>query len=1446
MPGEDIVLKEADRSKLDGIVQKMIANKESDDNIKFVVSDFKAKYGVKKKEATTAPSLSNSPLASANMELSSEGGESVPSGGGINYLEGGNFETLQAATPPQAPQQPSSTLLAATTPLEVAKDQINYDQKIQEELKTNYYAEALMRGSAHLANSVLKTPAFLYDVASAVTNKVINEPINAVTGGALGYMPSSADIAQKLPADNPTAAVDQAVEHSENAKRQIFDKEINQYFADGEWGKGFDALAVAVLETAPTTIALMMGNAAGLTTRQAVFGGGAVFGADKMSQIEKDPEGKKLSPMQQVSNAAATGLFEGAFEQWGLTKLGLAAKEIFVKAGLPAAKKVAEEGFKNVYAPLLKKYLGIGAEEVASEVATQFAENVVDKYGGYKPDLDLGTGLKDAALIALGSSGAMTTPVAAIDVMVTKANRKKAQDLADKKAKLEEDLLDEDVNDATKAVLVKKIRDINELEADLEKAERETLSNLTPESKQKINLLQEKANEMAGAAIDINIQEDTKAMLQKDLDGIDNEIDKVIEEDKVLQKQLEEKAKQEEIDAKDELEYLKSVEETIGLDEDEFTRMMDLQKQFPEETLSPVSEEAAPDQTPAGGTQEGAVPAQGGVQETNISPTAEIEKKIKENKDAWFDEKIDYVTYRKNQDDLRRQLEEIVQAPEEAPVVEQPVETTTASVPSGAQQVEQVTQQNIDNGKGDQAAAGNRLFNEPIQKIKDITEKYFERVFGKKRPRFVGTKKFDRPRAKKIAEAYKAMKHDPENPEVQKAYAALAKETVDQWNDLSAELGIEIEVDDKEPYRNSAEMLDDVKKNNRVKILSTESGFGEGAITEKQRKENPLLADSGIKDKNGVPLLFNDVFRAVHDLIGHGELGNSFGPKGEENAWNVHARLYSPEARRAMTTETRGQNSFVNFSGVNDKVEGLVDQARKLRKEGKEEEAQKIVDQIQKELSYAEQKIGLLPEEFTEFDENDIGDEDRLSEEERLEYESPKPTTNGQKTEGDQKPQTQEAGVLTPEKQVTSKAESPVTESEEGQQEDPEALKRLETDIEAIKQMSKKDIVEKKFLAMVERAFKMKAEKKISRPTYTKFKHKAQDILGGKHNLDAEELKMKSTELINKIKNKLLGEGYKKVTLSTIVPITPKTVSDLLDLANALIHRGIDAGFSIAEATKKAMDAIKKHPVYKKLVASGELKEQEFNAAVSAAAVKPKKKKKPAPKKDQPGDITGEVRKKKTVERQETSKTFKDVVDEMGQDEKFYHSIKESAVEPHIQGILDEVQNNGGLEDLAKEIIDGNNPFHDKIANVAAFFVGERLALIAEKEGNLMQKSAMNKLAAKLMVERNKSVNISATQTAMENIIAKRLPISVAGLTAYTSAAVSQIQNSALTPTQQGQVKQAVMDINELLETEEAKKKIREAVEEEVNKIAENSKGKEWVDKLSKAMSGLKIDLKDC
>jgi len=66
-------LSEKNRAKLDGIVQQMVENKESDDNIKFVVDDFKTKYAEKKNPVGT----STATTPKKNSESAPKTGSSV-------------------------------------------------------------------------------------------------------------------------------------------------------------------------------------------------------------------------------------------------------------------------------------------------------------------------------------------------------------------------------------------------------------------------------------------------------------------------------------------------------------------------------------------------------------------------------------------------------------------------------------------------------------------------------------------------------------------------------------------------------------------------------------------------------------------------------------------------------------------------------------------------------------------------------------------------------------------------------------------------------------------------------------------------------------------------------------------------------------------------------------------------------------------------------------------------------------------------------------------------------------------------------------------------------------------------------------------------------------------------------------------------------------------------
>lgn len=64
-------------------------------------------------------------------------------------------------------------------------------------------------------------------------------------------------------------------------------------------------------------------------------------------------------------------------------------------------------------------------------------------------------------------------------------------------------------------------------------------------------------------------------------------------------------------------------------------------------------------------------------------------------------------------------------------------------------------------------------------------------------------------------------------------------------------------------------------------------------------------------------LTLNEMFRAVHDLYGHGTTGSTFRAGGEEAAYASHGQMMSPLAQMALLPETRGQNSLVNYSGLN-------------------------------------------------------------------------------------------------------------------------------------------------------------------------------------------------------------------------------------------------------------------------------------------------------------------------------------------------------------------------------------------------------------------------------------------------------------------------------------------------------------------------------------------------
>ena len=200
------------------------------------------------------------------------------------------------------------------------------------------------------------------------------------------------------------------------------------------------------------------------------------------------------------------------------------------------------------------------------------------------------------------------------------------------------------------------------------------------------------------------------------------------------------------------------------------------------------------------------------------------------------------------------------------------------------------------------------LERQPNPEVEALASRYAEDE-GLQRPPIGDPREPAEDYLKQIADTFQRASHTPRNPQTREAYDALIRETGKQFERLG-DLKIEAWSGQGEPYKNSAETVADIGKGH-LWFLPTESAYGEGAPA--LDKSHPMLQETGYKLADGRPLLANDVFRITHDVFGHAKSGNTFGPRGEYNAYLDHSRMYSDQAIPALASETLAQNAWVNF-----------------------------------------------------------------------------------------------------------------------------------------------------------------------------------------------------------------------------------------------------------------------------------------------------------------------------------------------------------------------------------------------------------------------------------------------------------------------------------------------------------------------------------------------------
>jgi hypothetical protein len=197
--------------------------------------------------------------------------------------------------------------------------------------------------------------------------------------------------------------------------------------------------------------------------------------------------------------------------------------------------------------------------------------------------------------------------------------------------------------------------------------------------------------------------------------------------------------------------------------------------------------------------------------------------------------------------------------------------------------------------------------------------------------------------------------HHDYNSLVAGSYGAAAKETKAQARIMP--LKLQLHSGDKS-YHNSQEMLRDIHLHKNLTVY-------------KGGDRHEFFHNVDPKTK----MTENETFRGVHDAFGHGLNGASFGPKGEEAAYHAHSQMYSPLAKVAVASETRGQNSKVNYSTMNLGTMQKMEQLRKQHNDhvnsgdiGKANEVSTKLRDVGGKWKYAQQAAVALPPEMIHHD----------------------------------------------------------------------------------------------------------------------------------------------------------------------------------------------------------------------------------------------------------------------------------------------------------------------------------------------------------------------------------------------------------------------------------------------------------------------------------------------
>lgn len=389
----------------------------------------------------------------------------------------------------------------------------------EEEEEGYLWDEFLKAGAAQAAISINKAPGVMYDLL-AMPQNAFEDLTGLNTGTSWQEFKDYWGYSDDLP------AIEYVLKESQKKINAKYDKPITDYISEGKYSDALSLLGGSVLQSAPMTLSIILTRGAGVGAGTTTVATGMVMAGGEIDEIrENNPE---MSTNEQTALAFNKGMMEGIFEgNLGVSKLGTIAGKVFKESGEEAAKKIAKDGFREVYGPIMKRYIGIGAEEALSEGATQFSQNALDIVSGNKPDLDLMDGVLDATLVGLGSAVTYSGAPATKEIINASKGRKIFNDLQGKQSEIAQALENEQVSPEAKDALANMSKEVNEQMADEYAKVRQDFNNLSPEQQAEALRVGQQLQEAETAASDPNVPEGLKKDLEAKRDQLEETLDNI-------------------------------------------------------------------------------------------------------------------------------------------------------------------------------------------------------------------------------------------------------------------------------------------------------------------------------------------------------------------------------------------------------------------------------------------------------------------------------------------------------------------------------------------------------------------------------------------------------------------------------------------------------------------------------------------------------------------------------------------------------------------------------------------------------------------------------------------------------------------------------------------------------------------------------------------------------